>query len=210
MEATPNHKQRKFKELTVKELAILRTNSKLSDKGKRALILNSYYSFRFRLTEIKICYEGFIEMCPTGQLDQKTFTSICKTFDPDTDEQICGNVFNRMDKNSDGTVDFSEYLFATAVTNFSGDLEQRLEFIFDFWDISEDGQLDQNELGRLISAMYDRARTKDRHGDNDPHKRAEEIIRKLDINHDKKISKEEFIQGCQRDEVVAKLLAPAL
>ncbi|CAF1519620.1 unnamed protein product [Adineta ricciae] len=26
-----------------------------------------------------MCYEGFIEMCPTGQLDQKTFTSICKT-----------------------------------------------------------------------------------------------------------------------------------
>ncbi|CAF1306187.1 unnamed protein product [Adineta ricciae] len=173
METTPNHKQRKFKELTPKELAILRTNSKLSDK------------------EIKMCYEGFIEMCPTGQLDQKTFTSICKTFDPDTDEQICGNVFH-------------------PVTNFSGDLEQRLEFIFDFWDISEDGQLDQNELGRLISAMYDRARIKDRHGDNDPHKRAKEIIKKLDINHDKKISKEEFIQGCQRDEVIAKLLAPAL
>ena len=44
---------------------------------------------------------------------------------------LCRNVFHRMDKNSDGTVDFSEYLFATAVTNFSGDLEQRLEFIFD-------------------------------------------------------------------------------
>ncbi|CAF1508233.1 unnamed protein product [Adineta ricciae] len=121
-----------------------------------------------------MCYEGFIEMYPTGQLGQKTFTSICKTFDPDTDEQICGNVFNRMDKNSDGT---------------------RLESIFDFWDISEDGQLDQNELGCLISAMYDRARIKDRHGDNDPDERAKEIIKKLDINHDKKISKEEFIQG---------------
>ncbi|CAF0972734.1 unnamed protein product [Adineta ricciae] len=100
-----------------------------------------------------MCYEGFIEMYPTGQLGQKTFTSICKTFDPDTDEQICG------------------------------------------WDISEDGQLDQNELGCLISAMYDRARIKDRHGDNDPDERAKEIIKKLDINHDKKISKEEFIQG---------------
>ena len=43
--------------------------------------------------------------------------------------------------------------------------------------------------------QYDRARIKDRHGDNDPHKRAKEIIKKLDINHDKKISKEEFIQG---------------
>ena len=47
------------------------------------------------------------------------------------ESSVCRNVFNRMDKNSDGTVDFSEYLFATAVTNFSGDLEQRLEFIFD-------------------------------------------------------------------------------
>ncbi|UJR11556.1 hypothetical protein I4U23_015736 [Adineta vaga] len=192
MDTKSIRKQRKTTYLTQKELAVLRTNSKLSDK------------------EIKICYEGFIQMCPSGKLDQDRFINVCKQFDPDTDTEICASVFKNMDQNSDGTVDFNEYLFATAVNNFRGDLDHRLEFIFDFWDISEDGQLDQNELGHLISAMYDRARVKDRHGEKDPHKRAKEMIDKLDINGDKKVSKEEFIKGCKNDEIIAKLLAPNL
>jgi len=36
---------------------------------------------------------------------------------------------------------------------------------------------------------------KDRQGDKDPHRRAKAIIAKLDINGDKKLSREEFIKG---------------
>ncbi len=47
----------------------------------------------------------------------------------------------------------------------------------------------------LFYFQYDRAGVTDRQGDNDPHRRAKEIITKLAVNSDKKLNKEEFING---------------
>ena len=43
--------------------------------------------------------------------------------------------------------------------------------------------------------QYDRAGVVDRQGNQDPHRRAKEIIAKLDITGDKKLNKDEFING---------------
>jgi hypothetical protein len=47
----------------------------------------------------------------------------------------------------------------------------------------------------LFLFQYDRAGVRDRRGDRDPKKRAADIISKLDFSGDKKLSKEEFING---------------
>ncbi len=81
--------------------------------------------------------------------------------------------FDSLDKNSDGSIDFNEFLFYVAVTSRNANLDERLGLVFDLyvieffpnfssiksfthwsrWDVSNDGQLDQNELAHLISAM---------------------------------------------------------
>lgn len=43
--------------------------------------------------------------------------------------------------------------------------------------------------------QYDRAGVRDRRGDRDPKKRATDIISRIDLSGDKKLSKEEFING---------------
>ncbi|CAF2529611.1 unnamed protein product [Rotaria sp. Silwood2] len=98
------------------------------------------------------------------------------------------------DANHDGTIDFNEYLLAVAATS-QGDLDDRLEVAFDICDTSDDGQINQKELATMISAAYDLLGETDRKGDNDPKKRATEIITKLDIGGDKKLNKYEFIAG---------------
>ncbi|CAM2709405.1 unnamed protein product [Rotaria socialis] len=104
-------------------------------------------------------------------------------------------LFNVIDTNHDNTIDFNEFLFLAAIGNRTGSLDARLDIVFDLWDVSNDGLLDQNELAHLISATYDRAGEKNRQGDQDPHKRAKEIIMKLDIHGNKKLDKTEFING---------------
>ena len=47
----------------------------------------------------------------------------------------------------------------------------------------------------LNTLQYDRVGIIDKKGEWDPKKRAKEIIAKLDISGDKKLSKEEFITG---------------
>ena len=50
----------------------------------------------------------------------------------------------------------------------------------------------------MFNIQYDRTGITDRRGERDPKKRAKEIIAKLDVSGDKKLSKEEFINGYVR------------
>jgi Ca2+-binding EF-hand superfamily protein len=43
------------------------------------------------------------------------------------------DLFNRIDVNEDGTIDFNELLVLIAMRNQSGNLEQRLAFVFDLF-----------------------------------------------------------------------------
>ncbi|CAF3706992.1 unnamed protein product [Rotaria sp. Silwood1] len=65
--------------------------------------------------------------------------------------------------------------------------------------IPNDGQIYRKELTNLISVMVNRIQKK---------KRAKEIIAKLDISGDKKLSKQEFVNGCMNDPVICDLLVP--
>ncbi len=71
------------------------------------------------------------------------------------------------DVDDDGAIDFNEFIVAVAVTS-QGDLDDRLEIVFDMWvqsscrlyafisfrwDTSDDGQINRNELANMISAM---------------------------------------------------------
>jgi len=122
-------------------------------------------------------------------------------------DAFCKYAFATFDQNSDGFVDFDEFLLAIAATS-QGNLDDRLDVAFDMYDTSNDGQIVHKELTNMLSAMYDLVGETNRKGDMDPKKRAQDIITKLDVGHDKKLSKGEFISGCKNDPVIRKMLAP--
>jgi Ca2+-binding EF-hand superfamily protein len=79
-------------------------------------------------------------------------------------------IFEMLDMNKDGTVDFNELLVVVVLTSRLNDIGARLAFAFDTfviyfyisicicdvfsrWDESGDGQLDQGELANVISAI---------------------------------------------------------
>ncbi|CAF0938764.1 unnamed protein product [Rotaria sordida] len=159
--------------------------------------------------EIQHWHEDFLNHCPSGRLDKQAFIEYYKKLYPreETNKSI-EHIFHMIDVNNDGTVDFHELLIVIVLIDHLNDLESRLSFVFDIWDDSEDEHIDQKELENMISAMYDRAGITDRKGDQHPKKRAKEIIAKLDISGDKKLSKEEFIIGCKNDLVIRNLFAP--
>ncbi|CAF0995610.1 unnamed protein product [Adineta ricciae] len=177
-------------ELTPKQIALLRANTKYSER------------------EIREWHAGFLRDCPNGRLDKKKFVEVYKQFYPQGKaDSFCKLAFDTFDANDDGSIDFDEFLLAISATSH-GDLDDRLSVAFDMYDISDDGFIDQKELTKMITAMYDLVGETDRKGDRDPKKRAQEIIGKLDVGGDKKLSKQEFIAGCKNDPVIRRLLAP--
>ncbi|CAF1191792.1 unnamed protein product [Rotaria sordida] len=163
---------------------------------------------RYTEKEIREWYEGFIRDCPNGKLDKKKFIEVFKQFYPHgKPEKFCKYAFDTFDTNNDGTVSFEEFLVAYSVAR-SGNLDARLDLVFDVYDISHDGLIDQEELTKMIIALYDLLGNTNRKGDHDPKKRAAQILTKLDVNQDKKITKEEFINGCKSDPFLRQLLDP--
>ncbi|CAF4246165.1 unnamed protein product, partial [Adineta steineri] len=91
-----------------------------------------------------------------------------------------------------------------------GGLEQRLELAFDMYDVSGNGEIELEELTNLIISMYDLVGETNRKDDKDPKFRAIEIFKKLDINNDKKLSKEEFIKAWEDNPDLVHMLAPQM
>jgi len=76
------------------------------------------------------------------------------------------------------------------------------------YDINRNGQIDKKEMTKVITAIYDLLGEENRKGDNSPENRVKKIMEKLDVNDDKSISRDEFVDGCLKDETLRQLLAP--
>ncbi|UJR31314.1 hypothetical protein I4U23_018812 [Adineta vaga] len=177
-------------ELTDKHIALLKANTKYDEKA------------------IREWHASFIRDCPTGRLDKKKFTEVYQKFYPTgKPDKYCKYAFDTFDANNDGSITFDEFLLSIAASG-QGTVDDRLAVAFDLYDISNDGQIDQKELTNLIISMYDLLGETDRKGDRDPKKRAADIIAKIDLSGDKKISRAEFIAGLKADPILRELLAP--
>ncbi|CAF4675493.1 unnamed protein product, partial [Rotaria sp. Silwood2] len=115
--------------------------------------------------------------------------------------------FDTFDADNDGTISFEEFLITYSAAR-NGNLDDRLDLVFDIYDISKDGLIDEAELTKMIVALYKLAGKTNHKGDHDPKRRAAQIIAKLDLSGDKKLSKAEFFSGCKSDPFMRRLLDP--
>ncbi|CAF1000865.1 unnamed protein product [Rotaria sordida] len=174
--------------LKPKQIAMLKTNTEYTEK------------------DIQEWHDDFLRSSPTGELNKKQFIDMYKKFYRNRNaDAYCSLVFSTFDTNDDGMIDFNEFLLAVAAT-FQGSLDDRLDVAFDICDTSGDNKITQEELATMISATYDLLGQTNRIGYNDPKERAAKIISILDANRDRKLSKNEFINGCKNDPILRRLL----
>lgn len=141
-------------------------------------------------------------------LIRKNFLEVYKKFYPEGKaEKFCTQVFKTFDSDDNNYIDFVEFLIAVNITSH-GDMKDKLRLAFDMYDMNKNGKIDKKEMTKVITAIYDLLGEENRKGENSPDNRVRKIMEKLDINDDKNISRDEFVDGCLHDDYLRQLLAP--
>ncbi|CAF0998168.1 unnamed protein product, partial [Didymodactylos carnosus] len=108
--------------------------------------------------------------------------------------KMIDHFWNIFDSDSNGTIDFEEFVTTCAKLNSEDtDPTELLELVFEMADLSNDGHITVDELTKLFSSFKTADKT-------EPRKLARQITYELDVDTDKKISKTEFINGCMEKE----------
>ncbi|CAK9806033.1 Kv channel-interacting protein 4 [Anthophora quadrimaculata] len=160
----------------------------------------------FSKDEIRELYRAFKQHCPRGVVTtndlKPAYAKLFPLGDPAKYTQI---VFNTFDKDKDGIVSFGDLLNEIAFIS-NGDVEEKLSWIFRFYDLNGDGYITRKEMLIIISAIYEMLhngqtvqRMVNRHVDK--------VFEKMDADKDGVISQEEFMNSCKNDIVIQNQLA---
>ncbi|XP_005057976.1 PREDICTED: calsenilin isoform X2 [Ficedula albicollis] len=154
---------------------------------------------KFTKTELQSLYRGFKNECPSGLVDEETFTLIYSRFFPQGDASSYAHfLFDAFDADRNGALCFQDFAVGLSVL-LRGTEQQKLKWTFDLYDVNKDGYVtkeDMLEIMKSIYAMMGRC-TEPALGASAPAQHVELFFQKMDRNRDGVVTFEEFLATCQ-------------
>ena len=81
-------------------------------------------------------------------------------------------------------------------------VEEKLLWCFKLSDTDSSGVIDRKEMGDIMESVYNMLDAVHAKPKDDPRVRADTIFTKIDVNNDGELNREEFLMGCQQDQVI--------
>ncbi|XP_028171702.1 frequenin-1-like [Ostrinia furnacalis] len=118
-----------------------------------------------------------------------------------------GFLFSRLQRASDGSIEFEEFIRALSVTS-RGNLDEKLHWAFRLYDVDNDGYITREEMYNIVDAIYQMVgQTPQPEDENTPQKRVDKIFDQMDKNHDDRLTLEEFREGSKADPRIVQALS---
>ncbi|XP_066560813.1 recoverin b [Amia ocellicauda] len=167
-------------------------------------------STRYTEEELSAWYQSFLKECPSGRISKEQFEGIYASFFPDADpKEYAHHVFRSFDANSDGTLDFKEYIIALHLTS-SGKTMQKLEWAFALYDVDANGTISKTEVLEIVKAIFKMISEDDQktlpQDESTPEKRTDKIWDYFGKKEQDKLTEGEFIQGIMENKEILRLI----
>jgi len=158
----------------------------------------------FDRSQIIEWHNGFMKDFPSGKMNRYGFIRVYSQLYPKgRSEEYSRQVFKVFDANNSGEIDFHELMLSMQVTTL-GNLKKKLEIAFQLYDIDRNGVVDKQEMTKLIHAIFELFAQ----DSGDTALQVNEIMAKLDVNKDGKLSHEEFVEGLTANASIRAMLVP--
>ncbi|XP_055341224.1 calsenilin-like isoform X3 [Paramacrobiotus metropolitanus] len=165
-------------------------------------------STKFSRKELQFIYRSFKQDCPTGIVTAEKFKELYAQFFPLGDATLFAKqVFQCMDHDMDGNVNFEEFVVMMSVLS-RGSLDEKLQWIFNLYDVNGDGQVTLEAMLTIGTSIYDLL---GKHSEppiyeNSVKDHISKIFTKMDLNQDGIVTFDEFKNVCINDEKIRRNL----
>ncbi|KYQ89023.1 recoverin family protein [Tieghemostelium lacteum] len=194
-------------------------NASSSSKDFKEIAANS----RLDHADLKDLLKKFNSMAVNGELNKEKMKKVIDLKYGGTDSAFSNILFNLFDRNNDKTINFQEFCLAYGYL-VNRTLDDIVETSFKCLDLNGDGFISKSELRAVVlmnkkMEKYFKVYNKEKPLDqinllplevSNVNKEADELFDQMDVNGDKQISKEEFLQLTASDPVLKQKMSNLL
>ena len=154
--------------------------------------------------QVKEQYAQFLTMCPDGAMTKEKFTDLSVDALGDQADFLADSMFKSFDIDSNGTMDFTEYMLAINSTGLNTP-EDKLKWMFDVFDKDGGGTISTEEIDVVLQGLFEMS-GKD-FEDNELDLVTRDIMDAIDADGDGEVTKDEFIENAMKCQFIAGMLA---
>ncbi|CAL1528473.1 unnamed protein product [Lymnaea stagnalis] len=184
--------------------------TKHSRQSKEQIIANLSKITKLPKEEVNHLMERFNDLCrkEEGKLNRVEFRDELNRFFNITDDILMDRVFRAFDKKSCGTLRQEDYVIGIAKF-LNGTLDDHIQLCFDVYDLNNDGYIVREEMFQLLKSCLVKAPTEE-----DPDELVKELVeivmKKLDCDHDGRVSLADFKSAVAEDKLMLEALGKCL
>ena len=107
-----------------------------------------------------------------------------------------------------GSLDFEEFIQALSISS-RGDIKEKLTLAFSIYDLNNDQAVTKDEMLKIDRALYalDGNLVDSQETEDLSKQRVDAIFNQMDTDHDDTLSREEFINGYEKDPSVIRVFS---